>query len=57
MDGIGEARDKVEKYQHFASRSYAEHKGFNIFLNHDYAPMSEQDVLRLKPFPDLVFYQ
>jgi hypothetical protein len=57
MDGIGQARDKVEKYQHFAERSYAEHKGFNVFLNHDDPPMSEQDVLRLRPFPDMVFYQ
>ena len=57
MDGIGQARDKVEKYQHFAARSYAEHKGFNVFLNQDDPPMSEQDVLRLQPFPDMVFYQ
>jgi hypothetical protein len=57
MDGIGQARDKVEKYEHFAARSYAEHKGFNVFLNHDDPPMSERDVLELQPFPDMVFYQ
>lgn len=57
MDGIGQAHDKADKYAHFASRSYAEHNGFNVFLNHDDPPMSEQDVLRLRPFPDMVFYQ
>lgn len=57
MDGIGEARDKIEKYQHFAKRSYAEYRGFNVFLNHDNPPMTERDVLKVRPLPNVVFYQ
>jgi hypothetical protein len=57
MDAFGPYADKVNKYKHYASRPYAHHRSFNIFLKQDEPVGSEQDVLALDPMPDMVMYQ
>lgn len=57
MDAFGPYADKVDKYRHYASRPYAHHRSFNIFLKQDEPVGTEQDVLALDPMPDMVMYQ
>lgn len=57
MDAFGEDKAKRKKYRAFASRPYAQKDSFNIFLKQDERVLSEEEVLDLKPEPDVVFYQ
>ncbi len=57
MDGFGDQQEKLKKYRHFAARPYAHHRGFNIFLHLDDAPLTENQIQQLSPQPDVIFYQ
>jgi hypothetical protein len=57
MDAFGDYPEKVKKYRHYATRPYAQHRSFNIFLKQDKPVGSEEDVLALDPMPDMVMYQ
>lgn len=57
MDAYGDAQGKADKYHLFATRPYAEHHSFNVFLQHDAPVATEADVMRLTPQPDMVEYQ
>lgn len=57
MDAFGDIRQKVEKYEQFARRPYAEYASFNLFLKLDQALLSEEEVVRLSPQPAMVIYQ
>ncbi|HZP57106.1 MAG TPA: hypothetical protein VFC53_06080 [Dehalococcoidia bacterium] len=57
MDAFGAAPDKQDKYRLFASRAYAHHRSFNVFLKQDAPVASEQEVMSLTPLPDMVIYQ
>ena len=57
MDGFGPAAIKRAKYEQLAAQPYAAHAGIKLFFQHDPDMMSEEDVLRLQPTPNLVIYQ
>ena len=57
MDAFGSPQDKLKKYQRYANEPYAEHRSYNVFLQHDSPVLSEQDVMNLNPQPDMVEYQ
>jgi len=57
MDAFGDIRQKVEKYERFARRPYAEYASFNLFLKLDQALLPEEEVVRLSPQPAMVIYQ
>ena len=57
MDAFGSPQDKLAKYQRYASEPYAEHRSYNVFLQHDWPVQSEQEVMNLNPQPDIVEYQ
>lgn len=57
MDAYGDALQKIEKYEHFAQRPYAEYASFNLFLHLDNGLMPAQDVMKLSPRPSMVIYQ
>ena len=46
MDAYGDAQGKADKYHLFATRPYAEHHSFNVFLQHDAPVATEADVMR-----------
>lgn len=57
MDAYGDPQRKVEKYQYFARRPYAEYASFNLFLRLDNGLMPAADVMKLSPRPSMVIYQ
>ena len=57
MDGIGPPSEKADKYQLFASRPYAVRRSYNVFIRHDDPVISEDEIMRLSPQPDMVIYQ
>jgi len=57
MDGFGPAEIKRATYEQLAAQPYAVNAGIKLFFQHDPDMMSEEDVLRLQPTPNLVIYQ
>ncbi len=57
MDAFGAINEKIDKYRHFAAEPYAHKRGFNVFLQQDERVLTEQELLRLTPAPDVIFYQ
>jgi len=57
MDGIGAPGEKLDTYHKFASRAYATHRSYNVFIQQDYPIATEEDIMRLSPQPDMVIYQ
>jgi hypothetical protein len=57
MDGFGPAAIKRATYEQLAAQPYAASAGIKLFFQHDPDMMSEEDVLRLQPTPNLVIYQ
>ncbi len=57
MDGIGAPSEKADKYQEFASRSYAVRRSYNVFILQDHPVLSEDEIMQLSPQPDMVMYQ
>ncbi len=57
MDGYGPARIKEVKYRRYGGAPYAPYAGIKVFLQHDPDPLSERQLLALKPRPSLFVYQ
>jgi hypothetical protein len=56
IDGFGGQEDKKRKYDLLAGdRGW--HNGFKLFLEADIGMMTPDQVMRLKPRPDLITYQ
>jgi hypothetical protein len=58
VDGFGTAADKIAKYRELHVRNGTDpFSGFKLFFEEDSALMTPEDVLGLKPEPDLVVYE
>ncbi len=58
VDGFGNPANKISKYKEFtASETASFHNGFKLFFEEDTDLMSHDDVLALRPAPDLVVYE
>lgn len=57
MDAFGALDEKARKYSGFARRAYSQRHGFNVFMRHDDRVMSADEISRLSPPPDVIFYQ
>ena len=58
VDGFGTAADKIAKYRELHARNGTDpFSGFKLFFEEDSALMTPEDVLGLKPEPDLVVYE
>jgi hypothetical protein len=57
MDGYGPADIKEVKYGRYAAATYAPFAGIKIFLQHDPDPLTERQLLDLRPRPSLFIYQ
>jgi len=56
-DGFGSKPVKVSKYKAFTRAAKTFHQGFKLFYEEDVGLMSPQQVMRLRPKPDLVIYE
>jgi hypothetical protein len=57
VDGFGTAADKQAKYRDLVERRPDHHIGFKLFYEEDTGLMSPDDVLDLRPAPDVVIYE
>ncbi|MEA2142580.1 MAG: hypothetical protein QOI64_1010 [Solirubrobacteraceae bacterium] len=57
VDGFGDRSNKESKYDLFTSELTRFHNGFKLFYEEDTNLMSPQQVLALRPPPDLVVYE
>ena len=57
VDGFGDRPIKIAKYREFTRNRRRKHNGFKLFYHEDTNLMSPQQVLRLRPAPDLVVYE
>ena len=57
VDGFGDQPNKVAKYEELHARGAGAYSGFKLFYEEDLGLMSPDDVLGLKPRPDLVVYE
>lgn len=57
MDGYGPADIKEAKYQQYGAASYAPYGGIKVFLEHDPDPLTEQQLLNIRPRPAFIAYQ
>ena len=57
VDGFGTQSLKVAKYKEFAAQATGFRHGFKLFYEEDEGVMSPQQVMRLKPRPDVVVYE
>jgi hypothetical protein len=56
-DGFGSRAVKVSKYRAFTRAAPTFHQGFKLFYDEDAGLMTPQQVLRLRPAPDVVVYE
>ena len=57
MDGYGASDIKEVKYQRYGAASYAPFGGMKVFLQHDPDPLTERQLLDIRPRPAFVVYQ
>lgn len=57
MDGYGPADIKEAKYARYGAAPYAAFGGIKVFLQHDPDPLTEAQLLQLRPRPSLFVYQ
>ena len=58
VDGFGNPANKISKYKSFTSSETAGfHNGFKLFFEEDVDLMTHDEVLALRPAPDLVVYE
>ena len=57
VDGYGAADAKLAGYDLFAARENAEFSGIKLFYQQDIDLLEPEDVVRLRPAPDVVIYQ
>jgi hypothetical protein len=57
VDGFGDQPNKIAKYREFTRDLRRRFNGFKLFYHEDQNLMSPNQVLRLRPQPDLVVYE
>lgn len=57
VDGFGDRPNKVAKYGQLAHERRPSFNGFKLFYEEDVGLMGPEEVLRLRPQPDLVVYE
>jgi hypothetical protein len=57
VDGFGDQPNKIAKYREFTRGLHRRYNGFKLFYNEDLNLMEPDQVLRLRPQPDLVVYE
>jgi hypothetical protein len=57
VDGFGDQPNKIAKYREFTRDLRRRYNGFKLFYNEDLNLMMPNQVLRLRPQPDLVVYE
>jgi hypothetical protein len=57
VDGFGDQPNKISKYNEFTQDLRRRFNGFKLFYEEDVNLMRPQQVLRLRPQPDLVVYE
>jgi hypothetical protein len=57
MDAFGDRVEKERKYRMFSAEPHSKHDGYNVFLQHDYEVLSDEEILRLDPVPSVIFFQ
>ncbi len=57
VDGFGDQPNKITKYREFTRDLRRRFNGFKLFYHEDQNLMSPNQVLRLRPQPDLVVYE
>ena len=57
VDGFGDQPNKIAKYREFTGDLRRRYNGFKLFYNEDLNLMKPNQVLRLRPQPDLVVYE
>jgi hypothetical protein len=57
VDGFGEQGIKKAKYRRFAREAREFHPGFKLFFEEDTNLMTPEQVMRMKPRPDLIVYE
>ena len=57
VDGFGDPPNKIARYDDFNHPRSRFHRGFKVFYKEDTSMMSPQQVLELRPRPDLVIYE
>jgi hypothetical protein len=57
VDGFGDQPNKISKYREFTRDLRRRYNGFKLFYHEDLNLMSPNQVLRLRPQPDLVVYE
>jgi hypothetical protein len=57
VDGFGDRPNKIAKYLEFTREPRRRYNGFKLFYNEDVNLMRPEQVLRLRPEPDLVVYE
>jgi hypothetical protein len=57
VDGFGDRPNKISKYREFTKDLPRRYNGFKLFYNEDLNLMKPDQVLRLRPQPDLVVYE
>jgi hypothetical protein len=57
VDGFGDQPNKISKYREFTRDRRGQFNGFKLFYEEDVNLMKPNQVLRLRPQPDLVVYE
>ena len=57
VDGFGDQPNKIAKYREFTHDLHRRYNGFKLFYHEDLNLMSPEEVLRLRPQPDLIVYE
>jgi hypothetical protein len=57
VDGFGDQPNKTSKYREFTSDLHRRFNGFKLFYHEDLNLMKPNQVLRLRPQPDLIVYE
>jgi hypothetical protein len=57
VDGFGDQPNKTSKYREFTSDLHRRFNGFKLFYREDLNLMKPNQVLRLRPQPDLIVYE
>lgn len=57
IDGFGDRPNKVAKYRELAGKRRSPFNGFKLFFEEDDGLMTPDQVLRMRPQPDLIVYE
>jgi transcriptional antiterminator len=57
VDGVGDPKLKIDKYNAFMKRRDRARNGFKVFYEEDTNRLSPAEVMRLRPEPEFVVYE